>query len=285
MMPARRTLATLLLALAAALAAICAPAAGARADDATPAELYTQAVGALDRGAYQDAIDDLELLSDRGFLHPDASFDRGLAYLMRLRARADRPGDLGRAAAAFEETLALRPGDADAARELDLVRREVTRRRARRGRDVVDARPTIDRAVVGLLPGVAWCSLALAASVAFALGLAMRRARPGGVHVAGSVLAPAAAVALVVLTPLAAEARWLAANTREAVVVAPDVELLDASGRPEKGAAIPEAASVETQMAPSGDASPTASVGTLVHVRWGSRDGFVPLSSLRLMPR
>ena len=38
----------------------------------------------------------IEALADQGFVHPDASYDRGLAYVMRYRAVAARPGDLGR---------------------------------------------------------------------------------------------------------------------------------------------------------------------------------------------
>src|SRR5260221_14196728 len=72
----------------------------ARADE-TPDALFRHGVASLDKGEYGAAIDDFEALADRGFVHPDASYDRGVAYLQRVRAKADRPGDLGRAAAAF----------------------------------------------------------------------------------------------------------------------------------------------------------------------------------------
>ncbi len=262
------------LALAVAVAALTATA-RVRAEDA-PEELFRKGVAALDKGAYQEAIDDFESLSDRGFVHPDASFDRGLAYLGRVRAEASRPGDLGRAAAAFEEALRLRPDDDGAARELDVVRREVTRRRARHGRDDADdARPTVDRALVGLLSETTWAVLAIAASFALVLGLVLRRAARGAGHVAGSVIAPAAVAALIVLTPLAALARWLTDNTRPGVVVASEVGLLDARGAPLGGSPVPEAASVELG----------ARDGTLVHARWGSREGWLPLASVRVMPK
>jgi tetratricopeptide (TPR) repeat protein len=259
----------------AALAACTAASAIARADD-TPEELFQKGVAALDKGAYQEAIDDFESLSDRGFVHPDASYDRGLAYLGRVRAEAGKPGDLGRAAAAFEEAVRLRPDDDGAARELDVVRREVTRRRSRKGRDDGgDARPTVDRAVVGLLSETTWAALAIAASILVALGLVLRKAPRGAAHVAGSVIAPAAIAALIILTPLAVEARWLGANTRAGVVVAPEVGLLDARGAPLGGPPVPEAASVELG----------AREGTLVHARWGAREGWLPLASVRVMPR
>ncbi len=230
------------------------------------------------RAPIKEAIDDFESLSDRGFVHPDApSYDRGLAYLARVRAEADdKPGDLGRAAAAFEEAVRLRPDDDGAARELDVVRREVTRRRARHGRDEADdARPTVDRALVGLLSETTWAALAIAASFALALGLVLRRAPRGAAHVAGSVIAPAAIAALIALTPLAALARWIADNTRPGVVVAPEVGLLDGRGAPLGGPPVPEAASVELG----------ARDGTMVHARWGAREGWLPLATVRVMPR
>src|SRR5206468_2291112 len=124
----------------AVVVALSAPAA-ARAEGDAPEKLFEKGAEALKHGEYAAAIDTFEALADQGFVHPDASYDRGLAYVMRYRAHADRAGDLGRAAAAFEETLLLRPGDADADAALDLVRAEVTRKRARRTKDAVDARP------------------------------------------------------------------------------------------------------------------------------------------------
>jgi hypothetical protein len=194
---------------------------------------------------------------------------------MRVRARADRPGDLGRAAAAFEETLSMRPADAEAERSLDLVRAEVTRRRARRAKDAVDVRPTLDRLLVGLASEHAWGIAAVIASVLFALGLAMRRRPSGPVHVAGSVLAPTAAVALLALIPLTWKARDLRLRTRPGVIVAPEVYLTDDTGRALGGDPIPEAASVET----------AARQESLIHVRWGAREGWVPAASVRLLAR
>src|SRR5206468_2792148 len=106
-----------------------------RAEGEAPEALFKRGAAALGKGEYGAAIDAFESLADQGFEHPDASYDRGLAYVMRVHARAERPGDLGRAAAAFEETLLLRPADRDADLALDRVRAEVTRRRARKSKD------------------------------------------------------------------------------------------------------------------------------------------------------
>src|SRR5262245_25063525 len=96
-----------------ALAVSCSATSAARAD-ADSQKTFSDAVTSLERGAYDDAIDLFESLADRGFVHPDASFDRAVAYVERARTPNARPGDLGRAVAALEETLLLRPGDPDA---------------------------------------------------------------------------------------------------------------------------------------------------------------------------
>jgi hypothetical protein len=102
----------------------------------------------------------------------------------------------------------------------------------------------------------------------------LRKAPRGAAHVAGSVVAPAAVVALVLLTPLAVEARWLADNTRTGVVVSPDIGLVDSRGAALGGPPVLEAAKVELG----------ARDGALVHVRWGAREGWLPLTSVRVMP-
>jgi hypothetical protein len=243
----------------------------ARASAETPEALFPRGADALQKGEYGAAIDTFEALADQGFVHPDASFDRGLAYVMRLRAHADHPGDLGRAAAAFEETLRLRPDDRDADLGLDLVRAEVTRRRSRRVKDAIDVRPTLDRMVVGLASEETWGAAALAASLLFAVGLVLRRRPAGAAHVAGSVLAPTALLALCALVPLTGGARWLRLHTRPGVVVEPEVYLTDEDGRALGGDPVPEAAAVEI-----GERH-----GNLAHVRWGATEGWVPSSSIR----
>ena len=260
-------------AFAAALAGAMALASAARARaDEAPEELFGKGAAALAKGEYALAIDTFEALADQGFLHPDASYDRGLAYVMRYRAHAEHPGDLGRAAAAFEETLLLRPGDHDADAALDLVRAEVTRKRSRKTRDAVDVRPTLDRVVVGLADEQTWGFAALGASLVLALGLVLRP-RPGRAHIAGSILAPTAAVALLLLVPLAWGARSLRLSTHPGVVIAAEARLTDDQGNLAPGDGVPEAASVEV-----GDRR-----GALVHVRWGATEGWVPAADVRLV--
>lgn len=259
-----------LLALLLALAAL-APGI-ARAGEQPPEETFKQGAEALKKGEYGAAIDTFEALADQGFLHPDASYDRGVAYVMRYRAGAERAGDLGRAAAAFEEALLLHPGDHDADVALDLVRAEVTRRRARHAKDAVDVRPTLDRVLVGLAGEETWGLFAFAASLLLAAGMVLRP-RPGRAHIAGSILVPTAAVALLVFIPLAWGARSLRLRTRPGVVVAAEVHLSDAEGRAAGGDPVPEAASVEV-----GERR-----GGLVHIRWGATEGWVPAADVRTL--
>ncbi len=243
----------------------------ARADE-HPAELFGKGAAELGHGEYAAAIDTFEALADQGFVHPDASYDRGLAYVMRYRAHADRPGDLGRAAAAFEEALLLRPGDRDADAALDLVRAEVTRKRSRRTRDAIDVRPTLDRVVVGLAGEETWGLAAFLASLALALGMALRP-RAGRAHIAGSILVPTALVALLALVPLTLAARWRRLSTRAGVVITTEVRLTDDQGHALGGDAVPEAASVEV-----GERR-----GALAHVRWGATEGWVPAADVRVL--
>lgn len=245
----------------------------ASAEERTAESLFREGTEALAKGEYAVAIERFEVLSDMGFVHPDASYDRGLAYVARLRAGADRPGDLGRAAAAFEETLRLRPDDIEADRALDLIRAEVTKRRSRRGKDATTVRPTLDRVVVGLASERTWSLLALVASLLFALGLFLRRSATKGVSIAGRVLAPTAFVLCMVFVPLTLGARSLRLTTRAAVIVATEVHLVDDTGTASGGDPIPEAQLVE-----AGEQR-----GNLVHVRWGATEGWVPTGSVRLL--
>src|SRR6185503_7451242 len=171
----------------------------ARADEPnTPAKSLETALKALERGAFDEAIDRLELLADQGFVHPDASFDRAVLYVRRARSQAARPGDLGRAAAALSETLLLRPSDEAAETALERVQSEIARKRAREGAQPVTVRPTLGRALTGILPEDVWAIAALVGSLVATLGLVVRRlTERSSSRLAGAI---AAALGLGVLT-------------------------------------------------------------------------------------
>ena len=129
------------------------------------------ALSAVSSGAYDQGIDALEALSDRGVFHPDASYARAQAYLERARSRGARPGDLGRALAALEEYVRARPGDEHAERAIDTIRQEIGRRRVRKGGPPVDQGPSLGRAIVGLLPENLWAAIAAIGATLLTLGV------------------------------------------------------------------------------------------------------------------
>ena len=279
-----------LISAVAALVAVVVLAGHAAAAEDDAAALFQKGVAALREGSVNDAVETFEALADRGFVHPDASFDRALSYLGRVRAGVERPGDLGRAAAALEETLLLRGDDRDAEMALELVRAEVARRRARSGSSAdVDARPTIDRSVFGFASEWTWSILAALSSLILTAGLVLRlvaaqmadtdsaRDAPheAAIHLASTIAVPIGAVCLVVFAVLAAGARQLRLTTSDGVVVATEAHLLNEKGVLTSRGAIPEAARVEL-----GERR-----GALVHVRWGAVEGWTQSDAVRRLAR
>ncbi|MBI4700414.1 MAG: hypothetical protein HY744_04475 [Deltaproteobacteria bacterium] len=228
-----------------------------------PPDAFRRGVEALAEGRYEEAIDQLESLADRGVVHPDASYDRGLAYVLRVRAGAEREGDLGRAAAAFMEALALRPDDEEADHALGLVQAEVARRQARRGKDVLTARPTLGRVLCGLASERSWAASTVASSLVLSLGLVLRRRPRRPWRLAGMLLASIGLVAALVLVPLYLGARYLRLHTSPGVLVVREIYLGDEH--------IPEGARLEL-----GECR-----GQLLHVRWGSHEGGIPAAAVR----
>jgi len=233
-----------------------------------PASEFQTAASAIDKGAYGEAVDRLELLADRGFVHPDASFNRAVAYLARARSPQRETGDLGRAAQALSETLALRPSDTQAETLLDAVRAEIGRKRARSGGANLVARPRLARAIAGLLPEAAWGVLAALGSLSLAIGIALRfRTREHGIP---SALAVGIGAFLLLLGgALGFSARHFRRTSTPAVVVVDEARLLDAAGRPLQGRAegniVPEGSDVVLLERHAG----------LARIEWGSTEGWV----------
>lgn len=247
----------------------------------TPEELFEQGVSALQQGAHDDAIAHFELLADRGFVHPDASFNRATAYVQRATSNAARPGDLGRAAAALSETLLLRPSDEAAEAALERVRSEIARRRARQGASALMLQKRLSRAVVELVPENVWALSAAAGAFFLTLGLAVLRvAKKPQLRLAALTAGSFAALVLCTAGSLTFAARHYRLALTPAVVVAPEARLLDAHGAPvtsKQGSAgvvaLPEGARVDI----------TEQRGSLVRVAWGTVEGFVTHGQLRVL--
>jgi len=259
----------------------------------TTESLFQRGVASLRDGALNEAVEVFEALADRGFVDPDASFDRSLSYLGRVRSGAERPGDLGRAAAALEEALLLRPDDREAESALDLVRAEVARRRARGGATAdVESRPTLERAIIGIASEWTWSVLAVLSSLFLTIGLALRviassrdadaggeetapAPREGALHLASVIMIPLGSACLLTFALLSAGARQLRLTTREGVVVMPEAHLVNEKGVLTSKVPIPEAARIEI-----GEQR-----GALVHVRWGAVEGWTQSEAVRRLAR
>jgi hypothetical protein len=247
----------------------------------TSEQSYAAALSALKKGADNEAIDRLELLADQGVSHPDASLARAAAYVARAEGKSARPGDLGRAAAALSETLLLRPGDPQAERALEAVQAEIARRHSRQGESVV-VRPRLGRAIIALLPEQAWAILAALGSVVLAVGLVLRRAATAPLpRLSGAVAIGVGAALGSAFAAGAWAAHRLRVTSQPAVVVVASARLSDETGRP-----LPSKRGADTTMVPEG--------GT-VYVRerregrylveWGSTDGWLAASDVRLLSR
>jgi hypothetical protein len=252
----------------------------ARAEDGAAAT-FAAATQALHEGRAGDAIVSFESLADEGVVDAVASYDRGLAYAMRVRIGAEVPGDLGRAAHGFEEARDLatdaRLAD-DATRALHVVRGEIARRRMRAGEPVeVDPGRSLARTLAGLLPEPAWAGLAVGFSIALAAGLAGRRWRQRPrVKIGGGVLASVAMPILAVAIGMTLAARHDRLTLREAVVVTSGVRPTDARGLAVPGATpLPEGARVEI----------VEPHGATTRVRFGTVDAWVSSGSLREIAR
>src|SRR5260370_39714275 len=162
------------------------------------AGMFREGSKALREGRAGDAVAIFEALADRGLVDAAARLDRGLAYSMRVRMQAEVPGDLGRAAHAFEEARDL-SGDPriaeDAARALGIVRSEIARRRMRAGQPAaVDPGRSLGRTLAGLLAEDTWAFLSIAMSAALAAGFFLRwLAKHPGLRIASRVTARVAA--------------------------------------------------------------------------------------------
>jgi hypothetical protein len=265
--------------LAALILVVCGapPASAAQAGE----DLFREATAALERGAPNEAIERLELLADRGVVHPDASFNRGLAYIARAESPRQKPGDLGRAAAALAETIALRPEDGEAARLLEQVREEIARRRTRQGSEAIAMHAGIGWALVGLASENVWAAGALVGSLLVTVGLALALwVRRSATRVASALLIGTGTFFLMTFGALTFAARHRRVTYQAAVVVAPDVRLGALAGRGPSAEArgqgvVPEGAEVRL----------LEQRGQRASIEWDGSSGWVPLESIRTLPR
>jgi hypothetical protein len=245
----------------------------------SPDEQYRAAIAALAKGADNEAIDRLELLADQGVTHADASLARAAAYLARAEGSAPRPGDLGRAAAALNEALLLRPSDTKAEHALEAVQGEIARRRSRQAENVI-VHPRLPRAIAALLAEQTWAILAALASSIAALGLVVRRlARQPLPRLAGAVAVGVGATALCVFSSGAYAALHFRTTSQAAVVVVPEARLADETGRP-----LPTKRGADSTTVPEGGTVyVTERREGRYKVEWGATEGWLGASDVRIL--
>jgi hypothetical protein len=243
----------------------------------TEEALFASARDALRDGRAAEAIAGFEALADQGSLDAAESYDRGLAYALRVRLGAEVSGDLGRAAHGFEEARVLSTDAAltgDAILALGVVRAEVARRRARAGEAIeMEPSPPLFRSLVELLPESAWCGLALTGSLLVGLGLFVRDgAKLRRLRVGASVVVLVALLVLLSASAMALGARDLRLHVEEGVVVVPAARPADERGLTLPHVSpLPEGARVERLESKPG----------WVRVRWGNVDAWLPSPSIR----
>ena len=250
-------------------------------DGATdPVSLFRSGVQALERGAIGQAIDAFELLADRGFIHPDVSFNRAVAYVKRARGPHGRPGDLGRAAAALSETLALRPDDTTARLALSRVGSEIARQHASDRNRPTTVRPSIARTLVGVLSETAWAVSASAGSLLLTLGLVIRALwRRSTVRLAGAITLATGLFVLLVGLSMTLGAWHFRMSSDPAIVVASEARLLTRSGTP-----VAAARSKETTLPEGARVYVLKREGPLALVEWGESEGWVLATQIRVLP-
>ena len=242
----------------------------------TTDQLFAQATSALERGSFEEAIDLFEALSDRGLVHPDASFDRAVAYLERARSPQTRPGDLGQAAAALSEVLLMRPDDAEAEVGLERVRAELGRRRVREGGSPLIARPSLPRAIVGLVSESVWLLVAALGSSLVTVGLALRGFVTRSTwRLGGGVSVTVGLLLLLSGGGLGALGGAYRRGSEPAVVVVRETRLGGDQGVASPGTSnvIPEGATVYV----------LERRGAQSRAEWGTRRGWVPSHELRVL--
>jgi hypothetical protein len=126
--------------------------------------------------------------------------------------------------------------------------------------------------VIGLASERAWAMAAVLAAMLLAIGLVLRR-RAGTWHLAGVLMTPAAAVALLALVPLYLGARDLRLTRQAGVVVVRETPMTDDNGARLEGEAIPEAAKLEL-----GERR-----GQLIHARYGTMEGWIAADAVRVL--
>jgi hypothetical protein len=265
-------------------AAWLALAGDALADVPAPSsEELAKVQASLERGAFSEAIAQLELWSDQGVVHPDLSFDRGVAYLGRAESPASRGADLGQAAAAFEEAAWLDANDEEAAVILERIRGAIAERRDKPAKDGVVARPRLSRALLDLIGENVWAGLGALGALSLSLGLALRLGTSGHrARLAGGIAAVVGLLIGALGAGMALVGHRLRASTAPAVVIVEQARLHDGEGRPLAAARGASTAGEAADRVPEGTlVHISGERGSLVRIEWGDGEAWLDARQVR----
>jgi hypothetical protein len=266
-----------------ALCACLSAAAASGAAPEPPPEELARVEAALQKGAFSEAIRQLELWSDQGIVHPDLSFDRGVAYLGRAESPAHRRADLGQAVAAFEEALSLDPSDEEAALIIERVRAKISERRAKGDSEGVVARPRLARALLELIGENVWAGLGAAGALLLSLGLSARLAARGReLRLSGAIASVFGLAFMGLGAGMAIVGSRLRAHAAPAVVVVEEARLHDGQGRPVASSRRASTLGEATDRVPEGTLVHISDKrGTLVEVEWGDGEAWLEAREVR----
>ncbi len=248
----------------------------------SPEATLAHAEGFLAEKKPTEAIAELESLADRGYVDAAISFDRGLAYALRVRLGPETEGDLGRALHGFEEARGLSHDErtrGEAQLAITSLRSEVAKRRSRAGEPAdVEEGLSLGRSVTRLLPETVWFGSAVAFSVLFTAALLIRRrARTRGESGQAGVALGLAALPLCLLaTTFGLSARAERRELREGIVIDGAVRPFDDKHIVVSGAhTLPEGAKVRLFESDEG----------YVRFRRGAVEGFLPKRAVAELAR
>jgi hypothetical protein len=239
--------------------------------------LFDSAVHSMQEGRPGEAVSGFEALADHGVVDATVSFDRGLAYVTRVRVGGEQAGDLGEAAHGFVEAQRLSSDGAlsrEAGRALGLVRAEVGRRRARAGEPVdFDPGLALGPSFLRLLPEDGWALVGLVGSLALGLSLFVwRAASERRSRIAAQVTAAVATMVMCLGTTSLFAARHQRETTTTGVIVTAGARPTDDRGLVIPNApVVPEAAEVQI----------TGHRAGWAEVRWGNVRAWIPSASVR----
>jgi len=250
-------------AIAAWVVCLATSAGTARAD--TLAEIFRKANEAYFHADFEHAAAGYERLVDAGILDPDVTFNLATTY--------GRMGKYGRSILWFERTLRLEPGDEAAEAGLTAARAALGRRRAEaEGEATVQVqRPFIDALVAPIAENALAIFVLLLDFIVFGALIARRWAQGEALRLGLGIVAPLAALALL-LCALGLVAKTEVFRDGEAAIVVDDARLSEG----------PDPRAQQRGRALEGESARIlAREGTFVQVRLdGRREGWLPASAV-----